>query len=169
MTHRTTPDTTDIDTTDTQGAASADASPARTSRRVPPAAVRRPALYLAMAAAGALLVNVVTAGEPPARADAQLQSVSIAQQLGLSKSASAVTPDDAAGTLGQLAASRSERQSEQTAAAQAQSAADKAVRDRRAAEAAAKKAAQEAAQKAAAKKAADEAAAKKAAQEAAQM
>jgi hypothetical protein len=161
MTDRTTPDTTDIDTTDNQDAASADASPARTSRRVPPAAVRRPALYLAMAAAGAILVNVVTAGEPPARADAQLESVSIAQKLGISgHTASAVTRDEAAGSLRQLAASRSERQSEQAAAAKAQAAADKAERDRRAAKAAAAKKAAEAA---AAKKAAEAAAAKKAA------
>ncbi len=130
----------------------------QTASRRPPATVRRPALYLAVAAAGALLVNVLTAGEPPARAEAQLESVSIAAQLGISAEDAAVTGEQAARPLQQLAASRSEREAEQTAAAQAQAAADKAERDRRAAEAAAKKAAEEAAAKAAAEAAAREAA-----------
>jgi hypothetical protein len=120
-----------------------------TARRLPPATVRRPALYLAVAAAGALIVGVITAGEPPAQA--QLESVSIAEQLGISADApSAVTGQDAAGSLELLAASRSEREAGQTAAAQAQAAADKAERDRRAAEAAAAAAAKAAAEAAAA-------------------
>jgi hypothetical protein len=134
------------------------------ARRLPPAAVRRPALYLAVAAAGALVVNVLTGGQPPARAEAQLESVSIAEQLGISQDAGAAAArKDSVGSLEDLVASRSERHAEQTAAAKAQAAADKAERDRRAAEAAAKKAAEQAA----AKKAADAAAAKKAAERAA--
>src|SRR4051794_1748978 len=131
------PETTGFVTTETQ-------------RRRPPTRMRRPALYLTVAAAGALLVNVLNAGPSAARADAQLQSVSIAHQLGVQKGAAAgrnatVRP------LEQLVASRSERETEQTAAAQAQAAADKAERDKRAAAAAAAakaKAAAEAAAKA---------------------
>ena len=154
MTARTTSDRTpahDLPTTEM----SLDGAP----RRLPPATVRRPALYLAVAAAGALMVGVVTAGEPPAQAE-QLESVSIAAQLGISADApSAVTGEQAAGTLERLAASRNEREAGQTAAAQAQAAADKAERDRRAAEAAAAaKAAAEAAAKAAAEAAAKAAA-----------
>jgi hypothetical protein len=176
MTRRTTPNLSSADQleTDVLDAVAAESAPAATertglARRLPPTGVRRPALYLAVAAAGALVVNVLTGGEPPARADAQLESVSIAQQLGISAdSAKAALRSDSVGSLEELVASRSERQAEQTAAAKAQAAADQAERDRRAAEAAAKKAAEEAARKkaadaAAAKKAADAAAAKKAA------
>jgi hypothetical protein len=146
MLDQTTPDTTDLDP---QGPDAVDAPPTGTARRLPPAAVRRPALYLVVAAAGALVVSMLTGGEPPAQADAQLESVSIAEKLGISgDTAAAVTRDEAAGSLEQLAASRSERQSEQTAAAKAQAAADKAERDRRAAEAAAAKAKADAAAKA---------------------
>jgi len=141
--------------------------PEPSSSRRPPANVRRPALYLAMAAAGAVMVNVLTAGGPPARAEAQLESVSIAEQLGISAEDAAVTGEQAARPLQQLAASRSEREAEQSAAARAQAAADKAERDRRAAEAAAKKAAEEAAKKAAAEAAAREAAEAAAAKKAA--
>jgi hypothetical protein len=154
MARRTTPaelDPTDEITTELQ-------IPAPTASRRPPAAVRRPALYLAVAAAGAIMVNVLTAGEPPARAEAQLESVSIAAELGISAEDAAVTGEQAARPLQQLAASRSEREAEQSAAAQAQAAADKAERDRRAAEAAAAKAAADAAAKAAAEAAAREAA-----------
>jgi hypothetical protein len=132
---------------------------APTSSRRPPAAIRRPALYLAVAAAGAVLVNVLTAGGPPAHADAQLESVSIAAELGISADDAEVSDDQAARPLQQLAASRSEREAEQSAAAKAQAAADKAELDRRAAAAAAKKAAEEAAKKAAADAAARKAAA----------
>jgi hypothetical protein len=155
MARRTTPaqpDPADAITTELQVA------PSQTATRRPPATVRRPALYLAVAAAGAVLVNVLTAGEPPARAEAQLESVSIAAQLGISAEDASLTGEQAARPLQQLAASRSEREAEQTAAAQAQAAADKAELDRRAAEAAAKKAAEEAAKKAAAEAAAREAA-----------
>jgi len=178
MSRRTTPDLSSADQFETDvldSAASAPTESQRTglARRLPPAAVRRPALYLAVAAAGALVVNVLTGGEPPARAEAQTESVSIAQQLGISQDAGAAAArKDSVGSLTELVASRSERQAEQTAAAKAQGAADKAERDRRAAAAAAKKAAEEAARKkaaeaAAAKQAAEKAAARKAAAKAA--
>jgi TolA protein len=161
MLDRTSVDATDLDPQDT---GAPDARPTGTARRLPPAAVRRPALYLVVAACGALVLSVLTGGEPPAQADAQLQSVSIAEKLGISgDTAAVVTRDEAAGSLKQLAASRSERQSEETAAARKQAAADKAERDRRAAAAAAAKAKAEAAAKAkaeAAAKAKAEAAAK---------
>jgi septal ring-binding cell division protein DamX len=126
-------------------------SPRHAFRR-PPIAGRRPALYLAVAAAGALMVNVVGTDEPAAHADPQLQSVSVAQELGISaadRSASAASAEQLA-PLEQLAASRSTRDAERTAAARAQTAADKAeLAARAAAKAAAEKAARVAAQKAA--------------------
>jgi hypothetical protein len=163
----------ETDVLDSVGSAPTESQRTGLARRLPPAAVRRPALYLAVAAAGALVVNVLTGGEPPARAEAQTESVSIAQQLGISQDAGAAAArKDSVGSLKELVASRSERQAEQTAAAKAQGAADKAERDRRAAAAAAKKAAEEAARKkaaeaAAAKKAAEKEAARKAAAKAA--
>jgi hypothetical protein len=140
----------------------------RTARRTgpglhrPPVAGRRPALYLAVAAAGAIMVNVLGAGEPAAQADSQLASVSVAHQLGISAAdeSAAVAPADKIAPLEQLAASRSERDAERTAAAEAQAAADQAERDRIAAEkAAAKAAAEEAARAEAARAAEAEAAA----------
>ncbi|MCW2740742.1 MAG: hypothetical protein JWR45_1164, partial [Blastococcus sp.] len=94
----------------------------------PPVAGRRPALYLAVAAAGAVLVNVAGGGEPAAHADAELASVSVAEQLGLSAAdqSAAVAPAEQIAPLEQLAASRSERDAERTAAAHAQAAADQA-------------------------------------------
>src|SRR4051794_37412817 len=87
----------------------------------PPLAARRPALLLATATAGALLVNVFAGGEPPAQADAPLESVSIAQQLGIPANSSPSTVDaEAVRPLEQLAATRAERESEQTAAARTQ-------------------------------------------------
>jgi hypothetical protein len=173
MTVRTTPDPLDpatevpaIDDTATRELSLLDTSVPAAPRRRPPSTVRRPALYLAVAAAGAVLVNVLSPGEPPARAEAQLESVSIAEQLGISTDApAAVTDDEVAEPLEQLAASRSEREADQAAAAKAQAAADQAERDRRAAEAAKAKAAAEAAAKAKAE--AEAAAAAKAAEEAA--
>jgi hypothetical protein len=116
----------------------------------PPLAGRRPALYLAVAAAGALMVNVISAGEPAAHADAQ--STSIAAQLNLAAAKSDVAPNKAIRPLEQLAASRGERDADRTAAAQAQAAAD-----------AAKVAADEAARVAAAQAAAAQAQAEAAA------
>ncbi len=115
-------------------------NPTTGARRRPPSGTRRPALYLSAAAAGALMVNVLAAGEPAAQADAtQLESVSIAEQLGIPADGSeASSVADTVRPLGELAASRAERDAEQTAAAQSQAAADKAEQERRAAEEAAR-------------------------------
>ncbi|WP_198598122.1 aggregation-promoting factor C-terminal-like domain-containing protein [Blastococcus atacamensis] len=105
---------------------------------------RRPALLLAVAAAGALMVNVVTTDEPAAQAEPELASVSVAEQLGISEQAPVEDHAVAAvDSLGELAASRSERQAEQDAALRAQAAADQAELDRRAAEEAARVAAEQ--------------------------
>ena len=93
----------------------------------PPAVARRPALYLAVAAAGALVLNAVGAGEPVAHADAQPTSVSIAAQLGVPSAETQAAAPDAVRPLEQLAASRSERDADRTAAAQAQADADAAA------------------------------------------
>jgi hypothetical protein len=114
----------------------------------PPVTVRRPALFLAVAAAGALMVNVITAGEPAAHADAQPASVSIAAQLGVPAAETEAAPASAVRPLEQLAASRGERDADRTAAAQAQATADAA------AQAAAAEAARVAAEQAAAAEAA---------------
>jgi hypothetical protein len=129
----------------------------RASRRRPPAGLRRPALYLAVAVAGGIMVNVLTTGQPDAQAGAD-QPVSVAAQLGLSSQHTDTTlsHSDVGQRLGQLAANRSQREAEQAAAAQSQAAADQAVIDAQAA-AAAKAAAD--AQAAAEAKAAEEAAA----------
>jgi len=115
----------------------------------PPAVARRPALYLAVAAAGALVLNAVGAGEPVAHADAQPTSVSIAAQLGVPSAETQAAAPDAVRPLEQLAASRSERDADRTAAAQAQADADAA------AQAAAAEAARVAAEQAAAAAAAE--------------
>src|SRR4051794_35760452 len=127
-------------------------SHARATRRLgpvfsrPPVAGRRPALSLAVAAAGAVMFNVVGAGEPAAQADSQLASVSVAEQLGIT-AADKAAPAEQIAPLEQLAASRSERDAERTAAADAQAAADKAELDAQAAAAeAARVAAEQAAQ-----------------------
>jgi hypothetical protein len=119
--------------------------PSRAPHR-PPAATRRPALYLAVAAAGAVMVNVLVAGEPAAEA-AQLESVSIAAELGISaQEPASLAAEENLAPLAQLAASRSERDAGRTAAAQAQAAADDAeLAARAAAEEAARVAAEEAA------------------------
>jgi hypothetical protein len=129
----------------------------RASRRRPPAGLRRPALYLAVAVAGGIMVNVLTTGQPDAQAGAD-QPVSVAAQLGLSsqRTDTTLSHSDVGQRLGQLAANRSQREAEQAAAAQSQAAADQAVIDAQAA-AAAKAAAD--AQAAAEAKAAEEAAA----------
>ncbi|MGY1724438.1 aggregation-promoting factor C-terminal-like domain-containing protein [Blastococcus sp. SYSU DS0533] len=127
--------------------------------------VRRPALLLAVAAAGGILVNGVVAHEPAAQAEPELASVSVAEQLGIPTGAPAADAvESAVQSLAPLAASRSERAAEQTAAAEARAAAEQAELDRRAAEEAARKAAEE---EAARKAAAEEAARKAAAEEAA--
>ncbi|WP_448628545.1 hypothetical protein [Geodermatophilus sp. URMC 64] len=112
---------------------------ARRARRLPPAAVRRPGLYLGVATAGALMVNVLFGADPAAQAEAGTsESVSVAQELGLSAQSGAVAPAEDLQPLEDLAASRSTREAEQTAAQQAQAAADQAELDRQKAEAEAK-------------------------------
>ncbi len=130
----------------------------RTSRHRPPSGHRRPGRYLAAAAAGAVLVGVVTGSEPPASAE-PLESVSIAAQLGIPADSAAAPVPEQLEPLEQLAVSRGERDAEQAAAAAAQQAAD--------AEAA-RKAAEEAARAEAARKAAEEQAAQEAARAAAE-
>src|SRR3954467_4903057 len=85
--------------------------------RRPPLAGRRPALYLAVAASGALMVNVLTAGEPAANAQSGMTSV--ASQLAGPAAKTDLTQSDAVRPLEQLAASRSQRDADRTAAAQA--------------------------------------------------
>jgi hypothetical protein len=153
--------------TTTNSARSRTADQHGSSRRRPPSAVRRPSLYLAVAAAGAVVVGVVTGGEPAAQAEpAALESVSVAEALGVSaEDAPAVA--DQIGSLEGLAASRSERAASAEAARKAQYEANKAEIEKRA-EAARKEAARkEAARKEAARKEAarEEAARKEAARE----
>lgn len=134
------------------------AAPMTGVHRRPPVPSRRPALLLGAAAAGALMVNVLAGGEPAAHAESQLESVSIAEQLGIPTSAAATATafdEEAVRPLEQLAASRAQREADQAEAAAAQAAADQAERDRLAAEEAARLAAeQEAAERAAAEEAA---------------
>jgi hypothetical protein len=114
---------------------------------------RRPALYLGVAAAGAILANTLIGADPAAQADSgSSQSVSVAQQLGLTaRSAPAPATSDLR-PLEELSASRSTRDAQQAAAQQQQQAADQAELDRQKAEAeaAAKAAAEQAAQQQAA-------------------
>ncbi|SEK64566.1 hypothetical protein SAMN04515665_1042 [Blastococcus sp. DSM 46786] len=127
-------------------------------RRRPPAAVRRPALYLGVAVTGAVLVNSLVGVEPTAQAEAGTsQSVSVAEELGLSAQSGPIDVTEDLAPLEDLAASRSTREADQAAAQQAQAAADQAELDRQTAEAEAlaraeaeKKAAEEAAAAAAA-------------------
>lgn len=112
-------------------------------RRRPPAGAR-PALYVGMAAAGALLVNVLVGADPAASATAHSpQSVSVAQRLGLSASSASASTDvtQQLQSLQDLTATRSSRETERSAAQQAQAAAIQAELDRRTAEAAAQAAA----------------------------
>ncbi|MGY1717526.1 hypothetical protein ACI8AG_00555 [Blastococcus sp. SYSU DS0552] len=105
-------------------------------RRRPPSGLRRPALYLGVAAAGALLVNTLVGVDPGAQAEAGTsQSVSVAQELGLTSRSGPVDVAEDLAPLQDLAASRSSREAEQVAAQQAQAAADQAELDRQAAEA----------------------------------
>ncbi|MFW3171405.1 M23 family metallopeptidase [Geodermatophilus sp. CPCC 206100] len=112
----------------------------RRRRPAPPAAARRPALYLAAALVGAAGLGLVTVGDHVAQADAPVsESVSVAEELGIDTAGSgsedvpAAIEAEAAAGLGEVAASRTAREDEEAAAAQAQAEAD-----RLAAEAAAK-------------------------------
>jgi hypothetical protein len=135
-----------------------------------PARGRRPAILLATAAAGAVVVGAVVGAQPAAEAETQTvtASMSVAEQLGVNQESAQQPLAAPAATelapLQGLAASRSERQAAEVQAAQAQAAAEQAELDRQAAE---KAAAEQAAREAAEKAAAEKAAAEKAAQEAA--
>ena len=128
-------------------------APAGTHRK--PADGRRPALYLTAAAAGALMVNVLTAGEPAAQADAEPTSVSVAAELGVQAQDAQPAAEADGRLLEELAASRSQRDADQAAAAQAQAAAEQAAADE-----AARVAAEQAAAAAAAQAEAEAAAAR---------
>jgi flagellar biosynthesis GTPase FlhF len=115
----------------------------RSGRHKPPAGFRRrPALLLAAAVAGGILVPVFAAGQPDAEAQAAAdRPVSVAAQLGMSPEEAAELSDgEVADRLGELAANRSQREAAQAAAAQSQAAADQAAIE---AKAAAEKAAAE--------------------------
>jgi len=127
-------------------------------RRRPP--VRRPGLYLGVAAAGAVLLNVLVGPDPAAQAGAAAaEPVSVADQLGLTAASGPAAASPDLEPLADLAASRSTREAEQVAAQQVQAAADQAVIDKQKADAEAAAAAA-----AAAKAAEAEAAAKQAAE-----
>jgi Transglycosylase SLT domain len=153
----------------------AEDTPDTARRRGPrlPGRGRRPAILLAAAAAGALVVNVLAGGSPAAEAETAPVSAShsIAEQLGITVApaapeAAAPVPAEDLAPLEDLAASRSERDAAAASAAQAQAAADQAELDRQAAEkAAAEQAAREAAEREAAERAAAEQAAAAAAAE----
>ncbi|SMO97900.1 hypothetical protein SAMN06273567_11225 [Geodermatophilus aquaeductus] len=143
------------------------ASVNRSNRRRGPLAGRRPGIYLGVAAAGAVLVNVLVGPQPAATAEAgtATESVAVAQALGLSaQSGPAETAPADLQPLEDLAATRSSREAAETAAQQSQAAADQATVDRQRAEA---EAAARAAEEAAAAQAAAEAAAAAQAAEAA--
>jgi hypothetical protein len=108
-----------------------------THARRPPAGARRPALYLGVAAAGGLAVNLLVGAGPAAQAESGTpRSVSVAQQLGLTaQSVNAPAAPSDLRPLEQITASRSTREAQQTAAQQSQAAADQAEVDRQKAEA----------------------------------
>ncbi|MGX5656582.1 hypothetical protein ACWKWC_17535, partial [Geodermatophilus nigrescens] len=93
--------------------------PARVRRGSPLLGPRRPALLLGAAAAGALVVGVLSTSSPAASAgtDTVSASVSVAEQLGIPQqpaaSAPAVEETDLA-PLEDLAASRSQRSADET-------------------------------------------------------
>ena len=105
------------------------------SRLRPPTTVRRPGVYLGVAAAGAVLVNVLIGVEPSAQAEAGAgESVSVARELGLSAQSAPVDVTEDLQPLEDLTASRSSRAAAETQAQQVQAAADQAELDRRKAE-----------------------------------
>jgi len=161
-----------MDTTQFPAVPATDAPANRSARRRLrlPARGRRPAILLATAAAGAVVVSAVVGAQPAAEAETETvtASMSVAEQLGINQESAQQPLAAPAATelapLQGLAASRSERQAAEVQAAQVQAAAEQAELDRQAAE---KAAAEQAAREAAEKAAAEKAAAEKAAQEAA--
>ncbi|HEX2073746.1 MAG TPA: M23 family metallopeptidase [Geodermatophilus sp.] len=112
---------------------SVDAAPAPDTatggRRRPPAAARRPAMYLAAALLGAMGLSLLTPGDgtlPAGAAEEAGTSVSVAEELGIdTRTQAAAIEADAAARLGEMAASRTAREDEQAAAAHAQAEADR--------------------------------------------
>ncbi|MGY1753546.1 hypothetical protein [Blastococcus sp. SYSU D01042] len=141
-------------------------TPSAAGHRRPPARTRRPAVYLGVAATGAVLVSAIAGTGPAAQAEpVDAQSVSVAAQLGLDDAAGPVDVTQDLQSLTDLTASRSSREDAEAAAAFAQAAADQAVLDRQRAEAEAAAAFAKAAEEAAAaQRAAEQAAAEQAAQ-----
>ena len=122
-------------------------------RRLPTG--RRPGLLLAVAAAGAVAVNVVIGTGPTAQAEPATEAVSVADELGLSAQSEALDAPADLAPLEDLVASRSSREAAETAAREVQAEADREELRRQKAEARAKeRAAAEAAAKAEAEKAA---------------
>jgi hypothetical protein len=98
------------------------------ARRRPPLTSHRPGLYLGMAAAGAVLVNVLVGADPAEQAEAGAsEPVSVAQQLGMTAQSGPAVDTQDLRPLEQLAASRSSREAARTAAQQVQAAADQTV------------------------------------------
>lgn len=124
--------------------------------RRPPVAGRRPAIYLGVAVAGAVTVNLVVGSGPAAQAEAvRSESVSVAEQLGVEDAGGPVDVVRELEPLADLAASRSSREDAEFAAQLNQAAADQAVLDQQRAQAEAEAAARRAAEEAAAKRAAE--------------
>ena len=125
----------------------ADRTPRRRLRL--PARGRRPAILLATAAAGAVVVSAVVGGQPAADAETETvpASLSVAEQLGITAQAAeaplAAPAAPELAPLQDLAASRSERQAAEKAAAEAaaREAAEREATEKAAAEAVAREAA----------------------------
>lgn len=113
---------------------------ARARMLLGPGRMRRPTLYLAAALVGATGIGLVTAGGSPAAqagTGAATEAMSVADALGLQAGpAPAATETAAVDQLRQTTASRAQRETEQAAAVEAQSAADQAALDAQAAAAA---------------------------------
>jgi hypothetical protein len=107
-------------------------SAGRRGSRRPPAGVARWSACLGVAASGAVLVNVLVAGDPAASAGSA-RSVVVADALGLTSRSEPVDVTRDLQPLRQLTASRGTREAARTSAQQAQAAADQAELDRRAA------------------------------------
>lgn len=122
-------------------AAVADGRGGRSVRRRLSVLRRRPALFLAAALVGALGVSLTTGEAQPAQAETATvsQSVSVAEELGITLEAQpidAITPEAATQRLGELVASRAERDEEQARAGLVQAEADRAAAEAAAAAAA---------------------------------
>src|SRR3954447_19623107 len=104
---------TDVQALDEAEGTAVAIDPSRRNRHWPPSGFRRPGIYLAAAAVGAIMVNVLASGEPEAQATAE--PVSVATTLGLT-SQQTVADGVVGERLGEIAAQRSQREGEQAAA-----------------------------------------------------